>query len=160
MSSEACRWLASTSEPDGPGDFAVHFPHTVPTIRLVRALHEIRSGGIRAPVRRPAVPDDGAPPQRWPCCPCGGAEKAWLVAIRPSDSIARLRDRRSALGVGLKGGVVECAHELPRRHRRCAVDLGRLAGRISGGVRRQCSRRWASWAGARYVRPLPHQFYR
>ena len=70
------------------------------------------------PVRRLAVPDDGAPPQRCPCCPCRGAEKAWLGAIRPSDSIALPRDRRSVVGVGLKGGLVDRGHELPRRHRR------------------------------------------
>ena len=70
------------------------------------------------PVRRLAVPDDGAPAQRCPCCRCRGAEKVWLVAIRPSDSIARPRDRRSAVGVGLKGGLEDRGHELPRRHRR------------------------------------------
>ena len=70
------------------------------------------------PVRRLAVPDDGAPPQRCPCCPCRRAEKAWLVAIRPSDSVARPRDRRSVVGVRSKGGLVGCAHELRRRHRR------------------------------------------
>ena len=66
----------------------------------------------------PAVPDDGAPPQRCPCCPCRRAEKVWLVAIRPSDSVARPRDRRSVVGVGLKGSLAGCGHELPRRHRR------------------------------------------
>ena len=70
------------------------------------------------PVRRLVVPDDGAPPQRCPCCPCRGAEKVWLVAIRPADSIARPRDHRSAVGVGLKGGLVDRGHELRRRHRR------------------------------------------
>ena len=62
--------------------------------------------------------DDGAPPQRCPCCPCRAAEKVWLVAIRPSDSIALPRDRRSVVGVGSKGGLAGCAHELRRRHRR------------------------------------------
>jgi len=42
----------------------------------------------------------------------------WLVAIRPSDSVARPRDRRTVVGVGLKGGLVGCGHELRRRHRR------------------------------------------
>ena len=70
------------------------------------------------PVRRLVVPDDGAPPQRCPCCPCRGAEKAWLVAIRPCDSIAMPRHRRSVVGVGLKGSLAGCGHELPRRHRR------------------------------------------
>ena len=69
-------------------------------------------------VRQLAVPDDGAPPQRCPCCPCRGAEKVWLVAIRPSDSVALPCDRRSVVGVGSKGGLAGCAHELPRRHRR------------------------------------------
>ena len=72
----------------------------------------------RRPVRQLAVPDDGAPPQRCPCCPCRGAEKVWLVAIRPFDSIARPCDRRSVVGVGSKGGLAGCAHELRRRHRR------------------------------------------
>ena len=80
---------------------------------------KIDQEGARArPVRRLAVPDDGAPPQRCPCCPCRGAEKAWLGAIRPVDSIARWRDRRSAVGVGLKGCLADRGHELPRRHRR------------------------------------------
>ena len=70
------------------------------------------------PVSRLVVPDDGAPPQRCPCCPCRGAEKAWLVAIRPCDSIAMPRHRRSVVGVGLKGSLAGCGHELPRRHRR------------------------------------------
>ena len=70
------------------------------------------------PVRRLAVPDDGAPPQRCPCCACRGAEKAWLGAIRPADSMARPRDRRSAVGVGLKGCLADRGHEPPRRHRR------------------------------------------
>ena len=56
----------------------------------------------RRPVRQLAVLDDGAPPQRCPCCPCRGAEKVWLGAIRPFDSVARPRDRRSVVGVGLK----------------------------------------------------------
>jgi len=64
------------------------------------------------------VPDDGVPPQRCPCCPCRGAEKVWLVAIRPSSSVARPRNRRSVVGVGSKGGLAGCAHELRRRHRR------------------------------------------
>ena len=72
----------------------------------------------RRPVRRLVVPDDGAPPQRCPCCACRGAEKAWLGAIRPTDSIARPRDRRSAVGVGLKGCLADRGHEPPRRHRR------------------------------------------
>ena len=42
----------------------------------------------------------------------------WLVAIRPSDSVARPRDRRTVVGVGLKGGLAGCRHELRRRHRR------------------------------------------
>jgi hypothetical protein len=42
----------------------------------------------------------------------------WLVAIRPSDSVALPCDRRSVVGVGSKGGLAGCAHELPRRHRR------------------------------------------
>ena len=71
---------------------------------------------LRVGARR--VADDGAPPQRCPCCPCRGAEKAWLVAIRPSDSVAWPRDHRTAVGVGLKGCLAGCAHELPRRHRR------------------------------------------
>ena len=80
---------------------------------------KIDRGDARArPVRRLAVPDDGAPPQRCPCCACRGAEKAWLGAIRPADSIARPRDRRSAVGVGLKGCLADRGHELPRRHRR------------------------------------------
>ena len=80
---------------------------------------KIDQEGARArPVRRPAVPDDGAPPQRCPCCPCRRAEKVWLVAIRPSDSVARPRDRRTVVGVGLKGGLAGCGHELRRRHRR------------------------------------------
>eukprot|EP01043_Picozoa_sp_COSAG02_P030305 COSAG02_NODE_1928_length_10338_cov_85.895888_3_plen_177_part_00 len=66
----------------------------------------------RRPVRQLAVLDDGAPPQRCPCCPCRGAEKVWLGAIRPYDSIARPRDRRSAVGVGSKGGLAGCVHEL------------------------------------------------
>ena len=70
------------------------------------------------PVRRPAVPDDGAPPQRCPCCPCRGAEMVSLGAIRPGSSVARPRNRRSIVGMGLKGGLVGCAHELRRRHRR------------------------------------------
>ena len=82
------------------------------------------------PVRRLAVPDDGAPPQRCPCCPCRGAEKAWLVAIRPSDSIALPRDRRSVVGVGLKGGLVDRGHELPRRHRHHKLATKLLIGRI------------------------------
>ena len=77
------------------------------------------SGGARSrPVRRLVVPDDGAPPQRCPCRPCRGAEKVWLVAIRPYDSIVRPRERRSVVGVGLKGSLAGCGHELPRRHRR------------------------------------------
>ena len=70
------------------------------------------------PVTRLAVPDDGAPPQRCPCCPCRGAEKVWLGAIRPSDIIARPLCRRSVAGEGLKGCSARCAHELRRRHRR------------------------------------------
>ena len=64
------------------------------------------------------VPDDGAPRQRCPCCPCRGAEKVWLGAIRPSDIIARPLCRRSVAGEGLKGCSARCAHELRRRHRR------------------------------------------
>ncbi len=41
-----------------------------------------------------------------------------LGAIRPSDSVARPRDRRTVVGVGLKGGLAGCGHELRRRHRR------------------------------------------
>ena len=59
------------------------------------------------------MPDDGAPPQRCPSCPCRGAEKVSLVAIRPSGSVARPRRRRSAVGRGWKAGLVACAHELP-----------------------------------------------
>ena len=84
-----------------------------------QGVHENRSGGrARAAGQGLVVPDDGAPPQRCPCCPCRGAEKAWLGAIRPADSIARPRDRRSAVGVGLKGCLADRGHELPRRHRR------------------------------------------
>jgi hypothetical protein len=68
--------------------------------------------------RDPAVPHDGAPPQRCPCCPYRGAEKVWLVAITPSDSVARPRDHHTVVGVRLKGGLAEYAHELRRRHRR------------------------------------------
>ena len=64
------------------------------------------------------MPDDGAPPQRCPCCPCRGAEMVSLGAIRPGSSVARPRNRRSIVGMGLKGGLVGCAHELRRRHRR------------------------------------------
>ena len=64
------------------------------------------------------MPDDGAPPQRCPSCPCRGAEKVSLVAIRPSSSVARPRRRRSAVERGWKAGLAGCAHELPRRHRR------------------------------------------
>ena len=96
------------------------------------------------PVSRLVVPDDGAPPQRCPCCPCRGAEKAWLVAIRPSDSAARPRDRRCAVGVGLKGALAGCAHKLVDAIDALEVDLGRLAGLFSGGFRRQRSRRRAS----------------
>ena len=71
-----------------------------------------RSGAARV------VPDDGVPPQRCSCCPCRGAEKAWLGAIRPFDSVARPRDRRSVVGVGSKGALVGCGHELRRRRRR------------------------------------------
>eukprot|EP01043_Picozoa_sp_COSAG02_P001600 COSAG02_NODE_34_length_49821_cov_105.420438_31_plen_107_part_00 len=42
----------------------------------------------------------------------------WLVAIRPSSSVARPRNRRSVVGMRLKGGLVGCGHELRRRHRR------------------------------------------
>ena len=65
-----------------------------------------------------AVPDDGAPPQRCPCCPYRGAEKARLGAIRPSDSVTRPRKRHSVVGVGLKGALVGCGHDLLRRRRR------------------------------------------
>ena len=96
--------------------FRVFFKDGLPALGSNRA---IKSELARArPVRRLAVPDDGAPPQRCPCCPCRGAEKAWLGAIRPTDSIARPRDRRSAVGVGLKGCLADRGHELPRRHRR------------------------------------------
>ena len=80
---------------------------------------KIDQEGARArPVRRPTVPDDGAPPQRCPCCPYRGAEKARLGAIRPSDSVTRPRKRHSVVGVGLKGALVGCGHDLLRRRRR------------------------------------------
>jgi len=61
------------------------------------------------------VPDDGVPTQRCSCCPCRGAEKAWLGAIRLFDSVARPRDRRSVVGVGSKGfgGVWSRASSTP-----------------------------------------------
>ena len=41
-----------------------------------------------------------------------------LVAIALSDGVARPLCHRSAAGWGVKGDLVECAHELRRRHRR------------------------------------------
>ena len=68
----------------------------------------------------------------------------WLVAIRPSDSVVRPRDRRSVVGVGLKGALAGCAHKLVDAIDDLEVDLGRLAGLFSGGFRWQRSRRRAS----------------
>ena len=53
------------------------------------------------PVRRLVVPDDGAPPQRCPCCACRGAEKAWLGAIRPAIA---------SLGRATPAHTQRCAH--------------------------------------------------
>ena len=120
--------------PDTPPTLVPSPPMSTPTSTLFNMCMKIDQALARArPVRRPAVPDDGAPPQRCPCCPCRGAEMVSLGAIRPGSSVARPRNRRSIVGMGLKGGLVGCAHELRRRHRR-------LGGRAWAARRAVCGR--------------------